>query len=46
MQLRLQLTSKGIQIWMDVTNGDVYLQVLEEKKVEYELLDNLFAYFP
>jgi hypothetical protein len=33
-------------LWIDVTNGNVYLQVLEDEQIEYELIDNLFAYFP
>lgn len=36
-------------IWISIsgnTIGNVYLQVLEEEQIEYELLDNLFAYFP
>jgi hypothetical protein len=33
-------------VWMDVTNGNVYLQVVEDEEIEYELLDNLLDYFP
>lgn len=33
-------------VWIDITNGNVYLQILQDEQIEYELLDNLFEYLP